>query len=89
MKKFKLVAFVSVFFIAAQGFGGYMANSIAIITDTVHLATDFLGFGLSVLALKTSRRKTTKKYTFGWYRFEIMMTMISVVGIVVVTLALL
>jgi len=54
MRKLKLVSFVSVFFIAAQMYGGYMANSIAIFTDTAHLASDMIGFAFSMIALKVS-----------------------------------
>lgn len=51
MKKLCVVMFVSVFFITAQLIGGYLAGSIAIFTDSAHLASDMLGFGISILAL--------------------------------------
>ena len=51
MKKLCVVMFVSVFFITAQLVGGYLAGSIAIFTDSAHLASDMLGFGISILAL--------------------------------------
>lgn len=52
MKKLVIVSFVSVFFITAQLIGGYLAGSIAIFTDSAHLASDMLGFGISMAALK-------------------------------------
>ena len=52
MRKLLTVSFVSVFFIVAQLIGGYMSGSIAIFTDTAHLASDLLGFGISISALK-------------------------------------
>lgn len=55
LKQLYLVSFVSVFFIAAQLTGGYLANSIAIFTDTAHLGSDMLGFGMSILSLRISR----------------------------------
>jgi Co/Zn/Cd efflux system component len=51
MKQLCKVAFVSIFFIIAQGIGGYLANSIAIYTDTAHLASDMIGFVLSMVSL--------------------------------------
>ena len=52
MKKLCIAAGVSVFFIAAQLVGGYLANSIAIFADSAHLASDMFGFGISMAALK-------------------------------------
>ena len=51
MKKLCTVTFVSVFFITAQLVGGYAAGSIAIYTDSAHLASDMMGFGISMAAL--------------------------------------
>jgi len=46
-----MAAFVSVFFIVAQLIGGYLAGSIAILTDSAHLASDLIGFALSIISL--------------------------------------
>ena len=59
MKKLKIVSFVSVFFVTAEIIGGYLANSIAIYTDSAHLATDMIGFGMSMIALKISMKPAT------------------------------
>ena len=66
MKQLCTVAFVSIFFIIAQGIGGYMANSIAIYTDTAHLASDMLGFILSMVSLQISARGAKGRLTYGW-----------------------
>ena len=46
-----MASFVSVFFIFAQLVGGYLAVSIAILTDSAHLASDLIGFALSIISL--------------------------------------
>ena len=66
MRKLMIVSFVSIFFIAAQMTGGYLANSIAIFTDTAHLASDMIGFMMSMIALKISMRPASHELTFGW-----------------------
>jgi len=48
------VSTVTLFMCIAQGIGGYLANSIAMMTDTVHLATDMIGFAISIIALQIS-----------------------------------
>ena len=53
-KKLITVSIVSTFFITAQLVGGYMAGSIAIFTDAAHLASDLVGFAVSIMALSMS-----------------------------------
>jgi zinc transporter 2 len=86
MKKLKLVSFVSVFFIAAQLVGGYLANSIAIYTDTAHLASDMIGFAISMAALKITLRPASNEKTYGWHRAEIFGTLFSIIFLLVLTL---
>ena len=86
MKKLKIVSVVSIFFIAAQMTGGYLANSIAIFTDTAHLASDMLGFMMSMIALKISMRPASHELTFGWHRAEIIGTLISVAFLLTLTI---
>ena len=54
MHKLYKVAIVSVFFIAVQTTGGILSGSIAIFTDTAHLASDLIGFAISMLSLTIS-----------------------------------
>ena len=62
-----------------------MANSIAIFTDTAHLATDLIGFMMSMYAMKISLRKASNQYTFGWHRSEIIGSLASVVFMLTLT----
>ena len=66
MKKLKCVSFVSLFFIIAQLIGGYLAHSIAIFTDTAHLASDVVGFGISMIALKMTFKSFFKSRDDGF-----------------------
>lgn len=87
--KLVTVTIVSSFFIVCQCIGGYFANSIAIFTDTAHLATDLIGFLMSMFAMKLSQRKASKKYTFGWHRSEIIGSLASVFFMLTLTCILL
>lgn len=84
-KKLITVSSVSVFFITAQLIGGYLAGSIAIFTDSAHLASDMLGFGISIMALTMAQRSATNNFTFGWHRAEIIGTLVSVSAIWIMT----
>lgn len=84
-KKLYTVAIVSVFFITAQLIGGWLAGSIAIFTDSAHLASDMLGFGISILALTLAQKSASENLTYGWHRAEIIGTLISVSSIWIMT----
>ena len=48
--------------------GGYLANSLAIVTDAAHLMSDFAGFMISLLALWIATKPATTTLSFGWHR---------------------
>lgn len=48
--------------------GGYLAHSLAIMTDAAHLLTDFGSMMVSLFSLWISSRPPTKIMNFGWHR---------------------
>ncbi|CAJ0951135.1 unnamed protein product [Ranitomeya imitator] len=64
---------------------GYIAHSLAIMTDAAHLLTDFASMMISLFALWMSSRPATKTMNFGWHRAEILGALLSVLSIWVVT----
>jgi zinc transporter 2 len=56
-----------------------MANSIAIMTDTAHLASDVIGFFISIMSIKLAMKPADKALSYGWHRAEILGTILSVV----------
>jgi len=66
--------------------GGYLANSIAIFTDTAHLSSDMIGFAISMAALKLAMRESSKEFTFGWHRAEILGTLLSIIFLLTLTI---
>uniref|UniRef100_A0A914VLJ9 Cation efflux protein transmembrane domain-containing protein n=1 Tax=Plectus sambesii TaxID=2011161 RepID=A0A914VLJ9_9BILA len=58
----KTLIFVSILttiFIAAEFAGGYIANSLAIMTDAGHMLSDLLSFVISLCAIYVARRPAT------------------------------
>ena len=78
MTKLMIVSAISVFFIAVELIGGYVSGSIAIYTDAAHLGSDVLGFAISMAALKMGQRDATEQLSYGWYRYEIFGTLLSI-----------
>ena len=48
--------------------GGYLAHSLAVMTDAAHLLTDFASMLVSLFSLWMSSRPATKTMNFGWQR---------------------
>ncbi|XP_070547005.1 proton-coupled zinc antiporter SLC30A2-like [Ptychodera flava] len=72
-------------FMIAEIIGGYIANSLAIMTDAAHLLSDFASFLISLFAIWVAKRPATRKMSFGFYRAEVIGAVISVLIIWILT----
>ncbi|MER5893795.1 cation diffusion facilitator family transporter [Streptomyces sp. NPDC001876] len=52
--------------------GGLLADSLALIADAAHMATDALGLGMALLAIHFANRPSGPNRTFGFARAEIL-----------------
>lgn len=84
-RKLYIASFVCLAFMIGEIVGGYLAGSLAIMTDAAHLLTDFASFLISLFSLWVSSRPATKNMNFGWFRAEILGALLSVLSIWVVT----
>ncbi|XP_025216034.1 zinc transporter 2 isoform X1 [Theropithecus gelada] len=76
---------ICLFFMIGEVVGGYLAHSLAVMTDAAHLLTDFASMLISLFSLWMSSRPATKTMNFGWQRAEILGALVSVLSIWVVT----
>ncbi|XP_053942463.1 proton-coupled zinc antiporter SLC30A2 isoform X3 [Cuculus canorus] len=67
-RKLYLAAGICLVFMVGEAVGGYLAHSLAILTDAAHLLTDFASIMISLFALWVSSRPPTKTMNFGWHR---------------------
>ncbi|XP_067274012.1 zinc transporter 2 [Pseudorasbora parva] len=84
-KKLYIASIVCLVFMVGEVIGGYLAHSLAIMTDAAHLLTDFGSMMVSLFSLWISSRPPTKRMTFGWHRSEILGALVSVMSIWIVT----
>jgi len=68
-------------FMVGEIVGGYMANSLAIMTDAAHLLTDIGAMFLSLFAMWLSGQSPTSQMSFGFHRAEILGAVTSVLMI--------
>ncbi|KAM6257089.1 putative proton-coupled zinc antiporter SLC30A4 isoform 3-T3 [Porphyrio hochstetteri] len=67
-RRLTLAALLYLLFMTGELIGGYVANSLAIMTDALHMLTDLSGIILTLLALWLSAKSPTKRFTFGFHR---------------------
>ncbi|XP_062998869.1 probable proton-coupled zinc antiporter SLC30A4 [Elgaria multicarinata webbii] len=88
-RRLGLAAVLYLLFMTGELIGGYVANSLAIMTDALHMLTDLSGIILTLLALWLSAKSPTKKFTFGFHRLEVLSAMFSVLLIYILMVFLL
>uniref|UniRef100_A0A670YTG8 Probable proton-coupled zinc antiporter SLC30A3 n=1 Tax=Pseudonaja textilis TaxID=8673 RepID=A0A670YTG8_PSETE len=84
-RKLSIACLVCFLFMVGEVIGGYLAHSLAIMTDAAHLLTDMGSMGVSLFSLWVSTRPATKTMSFGWHRSETLGALASVLSIWIVT----
>ncbi|MFC7259155.1 cation diffusion facilitator family transporter [Streptomyces lutosisoli] len=64
--------------------GGLVADSLALIADAAHMATDALGLGMALLAIHFASRPPSETRTFGYARAEILAALANCLLLLVV-----
>ncbi|MYY87282.1 MULTISPECIES: cation diffusion facilitator family transporter [unclassified Streptomyces] len=70
--RLRIALTITITVMLAQIVGGLMADSLALIADATHMATDALGLGMALLAIHFANRPPTENRTFGYARAEIL-----------------
>lgn len=66
--------------------GGYLSNSLALLSDAGHVLMDVLAIGLSFYASILACRRATTKTSYGMHRFEIFAALINGITLIVLSL---
>lgn len=86
-KKALTISFILIAsFMFVEFIGGYLTNSLALISDAGHMLSDAVALGLSLSALIFGARAATPSKTYGYKRFEILAALLN--GLVLVLLAI-
>lgn len=84
--RLKLALGLTFVYMFAEGIGGWLTNSLALIADAGHMLTDVAALGLTIGAIWFGSRPATAKKTFGYYRLEILAAFVN--GIVLLLLSI-
>ncbi len=77
---------ITILMMIAEAVGGWLSNSLALLSDAGHMLTDNFALLLSFFAMKFATMPATERKTFGFYRLEILAALLN--GIVLVVLSI-
>lgn len=76
-KNLGIAAGITAFIMLAEFIGGYLTNSLALVSDAGHMLVDVLSLVLSLFAYNYAKKPATEKNTFGFYRVEILVALLN------------
>lgn len=75
-------------YMVAEIVGGLMSNSLALLADAGHMATDVAALALAVFAMWLARRPQTVTQSFGFYRAEVLAALINAAVLMIISLGI-
>lgn len=85
----KIAFFLNLIFTIVELVGGFLTNSLAIISDALHDLGDSFSLGLSWYLSKLSEKKRTPTFTYGYKRFSMLGALINSLVLLVGSLVIL
>jgi len=76
-KNIALAFFLNLSFCLIELVGGFLTNSVAILSDALHDLGDSVSLGMAWYFQKVSNRKPDGKYTYGYKRYSILSAMLN------------
>jgi cobalt-zinc-cadmium efflux system protein len=76
-RRLALALLVALVAMVAEGVGGWVSNSLALLSDAGHMLADAAAIGLSLLALRMAGRPADHKRTYGYRRLEILAALVN------------
>ena len=83
VKNIQVAFFLNLSFTIIEFVGGFLTNSVAILSDAVHDLGDSFSLGLSWYFQKVAKKPRTKQYTYGFKRFSLLGAIINSVVLLV------
>lgn len=77
IKKLKIVLILLASYLIVEILAGFYTGSLALLADAGHMLTDTFGIGIALIAAIYSRKEATPIHTFGFFRTEILASLIN------------
>ncbi|MED4204536.1 cation diffusion facilitator family transporter [Neobacillus mesonae] len=73
-------------FMVVEVIGGFLTNSLALLSDAGHMLSDAAALGLSFFAIKLGEKAVSQEKTYGYKRFEIIAAALNGLTLIVISL---
>ncbi|PQD96721.1 cation-efflux pump [Pradoshia eiseniae] len=84
-KKVLLVSFIIITaFMLVEAVGGYLTNSLALLSDAGHMLSDSVSLGIALLAFILGEKTPSQSKTYGYKRFEILAAVLNGVTLILI-----
>ncbi|MGX0141940.1 CDF family zinc efflux transporter CzrB [Staphylococcus hominis] len=90
-KKVLAISFIIIgLFMIVEILGGFIANSLALLSDGLHMFSDTVSLGVALIAFIYAEKNATSTKTFGYKRFEVLaalfngITLLIISGIIII-----
>jgi len=84
VSRLKMVIIITAIVMGIEVVGGFLTNSLALLSDAGHMLTHLFALGMSFFAIVLATRPVTKEKTYGFYRAEVLVAFVN--GIVLLFL---
>jgi len=78
LRKLYWVVVICGLFMGAEFAGGYIANSISLYADALHMLSDVIGFLVNIFGLRLKLKIPSISWTYGYHRVEIVASIFSI-----------
>lgn len=86
-KQVLLLSFIIITgYMVVEAVGGFVTNSLALLSDAGHMLSDSIALGIALFAFKLSEKAASPSKTYGYKRFEILAAVLNGVTLVVIAL---
>jgi cobalt-zinc-cadmium efflux system protein len=85
----RLAFFLTMIILAAEVVGGFLANSLALLSDAGHVVTDVFALGLAWFATAQAERPANARKTFGYHRVGILAALVNALMLIAIAVAVL
>ncbi|HNY70012.1 MAG TPA: cation diffusion facilitator family transporter [Syntrophorhabdus sp.] len=83
-KRLFLTLLVTMAILTAELVGGYLSNSLALLSDAGHMVTDALAIALGLVAARISRKPSDEHATYGYHRVGVLAALINGLSLLVI-----
>ncbi|MEE8473065.1 MAG: cation diffusion facilitator family transporter [Dehalococcoidia bacterium] len=84
-RRLRLAVIISGCILVGEAFGGYYANSLALLSDAGHVFTDFLALLLAWFAARQAERPATAQMTYGYHRLGIITAVANSLSLIAIS----